>query len=448
MSGPLPFELDDALIELTLSRRAGSSAPRELVPGILAAVAAEPQRRRLLPAPLIGRLSGPRLLAVAAVLAVALAGGAALIAGSLLSVAPPAPISPLPSAALVPTASPSSPAASEAPSSSPPPTPAPTPSASAAASSADDHSPLIAYRPGGPTSKVLAIDVVTGKRTQLGDLQGGGQGGQKVQLTADRSRAFIWSDSDVLQAVLNVSSAKLRGLPGLPVSGGTDSVSPQGDLIARIEDNKHIPVVDTDGFEVANLSLPDGLTVVLQLTWTPDGGAILASACDSCAVKGGPESWHLYVAPLDGGPVRVVGDAATMIFPTDISADGKLALFSDVTCDQNGNGCSGGVNTIRLIDGVVTRLSDGGGSPTWSPDGRRIAFQGTGSNQGIFVMDADGGNVRRLTSGLDGAPIWSPGGDLVLFSRVPTDPWPGDLWVVPAGGGDAHLVIRNAVADW
>jgi hypothetical protein len=63
-------------------------------------------------------------------------------------------------------------------------------------------------------------------------------------------------------------------------------------------------------------------------------------------------------------------------------------------------------------------------------------------------VDADGGNVRRLTAGSDGAPIWSPGGDLILFSRVPADAWPGDLWVVPAGGGDARLVVRNAVADW
>ena len=50
-----------------------------------------------------------------------------------------------------------------------------------------------------------------------------------------------------------------------------------------------------------------------------------------------------------------------------------------------------------------------GGSPAWSPDGRKIAFVRVlrGDNSEIYVMNADGSNQRRLTR--NPAPEFSPG---------------------------------------
>ena len=52
-------------------------------------------------------------------------------------------------------------------------------------------------------------------------------------------------------------------------------------------------------------------------------------------------------------------------------------------------------------DGTVQRLTHlkrGASSPTWSPDGRWIAFVATGTEgQDIFVMRADGSEMGRLT---------------------------------------------------
>lgn len=55
-------------------------------------------------------------------------------------------------------------------------------------------------------------------------------------------------------------------------------------------------------------------------------------------------------------------------------------------------------------------------SPTWSPDGRQVAFN---SGSHIYVMDADGENLRKLTkhNKRDLHPDWSPDGKLIAFDR-------------------------------
>ena len=57
--------------------------------------------------------------------------------------------------------------------------------------------------------------------------------------------------------------------------------------------------------------------------------------------------------------------------------------------------------------------------PAWSPDGGRIAFSSTrDGDQQIYVMDADGGNVRRVTDDPFAAssPAWSPDGHSLVYT--------------------------------
>lgn len=82
-------------------------------------------------------------------------------------------------------------------------------------------------------------------------------------------------------------------------------------------------------------------------------------------------------------------------------------------------------------------------SPSWSPEGKRIAFaRRLGDDAGIYIMDGDGDNARQLTNGRhDTEPAWSPDGRTIAFVRG-TDG--GPIFVVDVDGGRLRRVTRNA----
>lgn len=83
--------------------------------------------------------------------------------------------------------------------------------------------------------------------------------------------------------------------------------------------------------------------------------------------------------------------------------------------------------------------------PSWSPDGRSLAFlSDRDGDWDIWRMDADGKNQRRLAGnvGLDRAPAWSPDGGRIAFeshaSGMPA------VWIVNRDGSNPHPLIDPA----
>lgn len=74
------------------------------------------------------------------------------------------------------------------------------------------------------------------------------------------------------------------------------------------------------------------------------------------------------------------------------------------------------------------------GSPRWSPDSRWIAYdaQGEDGHWDIYIIDAAGGQPRRLTTGPseENVPSWSRNGEWVYFGS-------GGAWRMPFAGGEA-----------
>jgi len=89
-------------------------------------------------------------------------------------------------------------------------------------------------------------------------------------------------------------------------------------------------------------------------------------------------------------------------------------------------------------------------SPFVSPDGTKIVFssQVEAANEGdIYVMDIDGGNLRRLTNtvALNYAPSWSPDGSQIIF--VSDRDGNHNIYVMNADGTDQRALTTDPGED-
>ena len=122
-----------------------------------------------------------------------------------------------------------------------------------------------------------------------------------------------------------------------------------------------------------------------------------------------------------GKPIEIVSTPRGPINNLSISADGKKIAYTAQFSPSN-------IWSIAVSPGSGLRISspmaltnetDRKGGPSFSSDGRRIAFADwRGGNPGsIWVMAADGADARQVTtdSATQSHPCWFPGGDKVAF---------------------------------
>jgi len=86
--------------------------------------------------------------------------------------------------------------------------------------------------------------------------------------------------------------------------------------------------------------------------------------------------------------------------------------------------------------------------PVWSPDGTKIAFQSNRDGHAeIYVMNRDGSAVRRITNNpaSDGTPTWSPTGRQIAFTSDRAGA--PQIYVVDADGLNLRLLTHESYCD-
>lgn len=167
--------------------------------------------------------------------------------------------------------------------------------------------------------------------------------------------------------------------------------------VSKLSQNDCLSVVDPDGHHQRDLFCAPGTTRLAHAQWSANGRALFVSG----GYYEGRLSpvWHALAWRVDastGAATRLTEKVMDEERDLVIAPDGRHGILTDVV-----------PNEMTLVDFATQETTSAGTgfAPRWSRDGRRIAFTGEVYDfdpgllyyNPLYVMDADGGNLRRVT---------------------------------------------------
>jgi Tol biopolymer transport system component/DNA-binding winged helix-turn-helix (wHTH) protein len=214
------------------------------------------------------------------------------------------------------------------------------------------------------------------------------------------------------------------------------AVSPDGKKLAFIHTGD--PNTGLYWVTLTNQMMPAGPAISLHfdmslcrgITWDADGRSLIVSSDR----RGSFELWRVPVS-RSAEPSRI-NLSDDMPIDLAVSKSGQRLAYTHFSLDSN-------IWRVDLTDG---RVKDAAAfitstrnefQPSYSADGRRIAFESSRSgNKEVWVSDADGSHAVQLTSfgnALSGTPRWSPDGQHIAFDSNSAGQW--NIYVIHSEGG-------------
>jgi tricorn protease-like protein len=243
-----------------------------------------------------------------------------------------------------------------------------------------------------------------------------------VSRTRDGGKSFVLTRIPAMGGREEVMFQR-NGLPATRANVGRD-----GRIVFNA--GNAVWVMDADGGNARAVPIRDMIAPGYP-NWYPDGKSI---------AFGDAAQNILYRADVATGAVTpLTRQAEVLTGMCRLSSDGKWIAFAGQK--NSGQLYNQNDNQIWVVDekGAARPVEANPGqgrAPSWSPDGRRIAFEsGRGSPDGkyaIFVINRDGSALTQVTNyALNGMhPHWSPDGRQLVFSTGNQPGQPGGVAVI------------------
>jgi Tol biopolymer transport system component len=236
---------------------------------------------------------------------------------------------------------------------------------------------------------------------------------------------------------------------------------------------RRVAVVDVNDRNQVKLPVPevpgDEWPSVRDPSWSPDGRRVAFMAYSQPSYMPGCDE-HVFITNADGsGTPRmfpIPGLSGCPLWTPVWSPDGSQIAFEGYgkdswpeiyVMDVSPEGATG---RPRLLTPDCLQQAEG---PSWSPDGTEIVYSGNRSGfhapgkgyTAIFKIDVNSLQETRLTKGsfeygYDTSPTWSPDGEKIAYVREATET--SSIYVVGSDGSDSTLVRKfpaNTLSpDW
>jgi len=199
-------------------------------------------------------------------------------------------------------------------------------------------------------------------------------------------------------------------------------------------------------------------------TPAPEWGIAFA-ALDPGVLSGGPSRpMTFYLVGSDGSNLRQITNDIEDIVGITLSPDNHELLFGACLEDTNNDGAAGAFDLphlyrINIQSGEIFTITSGNTTmewaPSWSPDGKQIAFASAEVNAPnymdvtefhtyLYVINRDGSNKTRITQqeGDIRSVIWSPVEKQILFTQN------NAIWLVNSDGSELFRVTDTMMSDY